>query len=947
MSERPRRLEADSVPTLAFAGALISMALGSLVLVGWVSGLYAQSVFVPGGLPMKANAALLLVLSGSALAIHVTSQRPRLVRVLALVVISVASATALEYATGIDLGIDQLLASDVVAPGAPYAGRMAIGAVVAFGAGGLALLMLGRTWQGWHPTLLGALVVAVIGWLGVLGYAYGADEITSIGSQTRIALPAAIGFVVMAASLIAADPRHGPMLLLRDPGLAGQVARRILPTAALVVPLSGWLRIELTQAGVFDERAGTAFRVILEVLVIGLVGFWTTSRVWRLERERAEAQRERDRVLETTEDLICATDADGRLTLVSPSWTRHLGYEPKELLGHTIAEFLHADDLEPASEAFRAGDGRMGEGIGHVNRVRARDGTHRWVEWNSSGDPETGQIYASGRDVTEHHRAELEMRRLAMAIEQSGDAVFITDASGRIEYVNPAFEQVSGYARDEVLGQNPRILKSGAQGPAFYAAMWAALSRGDPFVGDLTNRHKDGTLFQEEAVISPVRDQYNRITSYVAVERNVTLQRALEAAAARTTRERALIAATLADLHPLATPAETAEAICRQVANLAAVASASVAYFTPEGPAAMLAFARTDGVGVPLKRLPSQRSKALRERAEAGPWVEAWVRRPSHPYAWLHTALGTEALAYAPVRHAGGVIGLLTVASPDVDAVERLTESLPALLEFAGFAGVLLGPAIASMTRVGTVRERIAQIIKTAAFRPVFQPIVDLATGERLGYEALTRFTSATAPDIVFADARAAGLESELELATLAAAISSAAGLPHGAWLSLNVSPTLVTGDDRLATLLRRSDRPLVLEVTEHIHVDDYVDFREAIDRLRPGVRVAVDDAGAGVANFSHIIELRPAFVKVDIGLVRGIDTDLSRQALMVGLLHFADKSASQTIAEGLETDAELAMLRELGVPLAQGYLLGRPAPVADWAGALERRPYPGTDVTR
>jgi EAL domain-containing protein (putative c-di-GMP-specific phosphodiesterase class I) len=188
------------------------------------------------------------------------------------------------------------------------------------------------------------------------------------------------------------------------------------------------------------------------------------------------------------------------------------------------------------------------------------------------------------------------------------------------------------------------------------------------------------------------------------------------------------------------------------------------------------------------------------------------------------------------------------------------------------------------------------------------------------------------APDLVFAEARAAGLEAELEMATLAASIKAAVGLPPGAWLSFNVSPSLVIGEGHLAGLLRTVDRPLVLEVTEHIGIAEYGALRAAIGLLRPEVRVAVDDAGSGVASFGHIVERRPAFVKVDNGLVRGIDTDLGRQALMVGRLHFASSSASQTIAEGVETEAELAMLRALGMPLAQGYLLGRPAPVDMWA---------------
>jgi diguanylate cyclase (GGDEF)-like protein len=198
------------------------------------------------------------------------------------------------------------------------------------------------------------------------------------------------------------------------------------------------------------------------------------------------------------------------------------------------------------------------------------------------------------------------------------------------------------------------------------------------------------------------------------------------------------------------------------------------------------------------------------------------------------------------------------------------------------------------------------------------------------------RFSSGTAPDLVFADARTAGLEAELELATLAASISAAAALPQGAWLSLNVSPNLVTADEGLGELLRRSNRPVVLEVTEHVAIPDYAALRAAIGRLRPEVRVAVDDAGSGVANFSHIVELRPAFVKLDVGLIRGVDTDLTRQALVVGLLRFASESASQTIAEGVETEGELATLRKLGVPLVQGYLVGRPAPVAEWVARAD-----------
>ena len=528
-------------------------------------------------------------------------------------------------------------------------------------------------------------------------------------------------------------------------------------------------------------------------------------------------------------------------------------------------------------------------------------------------------------------RGEAERRRLAVAVEQSADAVVITDVAARIEYVNPAFERSTGYTLDEVLGQNPRILKSGEHGQAFYAAMWATLSSGTSFVGDLTNRRKDGSLFQEEAVISPIHDDAGTITSFVAVKRDVTRERALEAAHERMTRERAMIAGTLADLPVLPTATATAEAVCRQVVALSGFATASLAYFTLEGPAMPLAFLRADGAPVKLRRIPFQRSRILRERAEEGPWVEAWVRRPWHPYDRLHHEIGTKALAYAPVRQGSRLIGIMTVTSAELAAVALLTESLPALLEFAGFAGALVGPAVADLTETGRAHERIAEVIRTGAFSPVFQPIVDLGTGAYAGFEALTRFASGTTPDLVFADARATGLEVELELATLKKAVAAASGLPSTAWLSLNVSPDLLAMDRQLADVLRRSDRPVVLEVTEHVPVGDYAVLRAAIGRLGSGVRLAVDDAGAGMANLAHIVELRPAFVKLDMRIVHGIDADRTRQAMVLGLLHFASESQSQTIAEGVETEGELATLRELGVPLAQGFLLARPAPVDEW----------------
>jgi PAS domain S-box-containing protein len=538
----------------------------------------------------------------------------------------------------------------------------------------------------------------------------------------------------------------------------------------------------------------------------------------------------------------------------------------------------------------------------------------------------------SVRDVTTRHRAEAEMRRLSTAIEQSADGILIADAEGRIEYVNPAFERVSGYAREEVIGQNPRILKSGVQEPAFYEAMWATLTNGRSFVGDLTNRRKDGSLFQEQAVISPIVDVGGKVTSYVAVNHDMTRERELEAASMRLARERTQITDSLAGLQASPSPEATAEAICRKVVRLAGVASAGLYLFSLEGPIMPLAFVLVDGKAVLLRPLPARRSEYLRERAEGGPWVEAWVHRPWHPYERLFREMGVRAVSYAPVRHGGDLVGLLTITSSDEDAISRSTEFLPALLEFAAVAGVLVGPAVVGLTEAGNVRRRITGIIRDAQFHPVFQPIVDLESRETVGFEALTRFDSGQRPDLCFADARAVDLGLELELATLRAAMAAARALPAGRWLSLNISPRLLLDTERVNAVLWPSERPIFLEITEHEIIDDYGAVSAAIRALGHDVRLAVDDAGAGIANFSHIVELRPNLVKLDMGLVRDVNSDLGRQALVVGLRHFARQAGCRLLAEGIETEQEAGTMGQLAVELGQGYLFGRPEPAETWA---------------
>lgn len=243
-------------------------------------------------------------------------------------------------------------------------------------------------------------------------------------------------------------------------------------------------------------------------------------------------------------------------------------------------------------------------------------------------------------------------------------------------------------------------------------------------------------------------------------------------------------------------------------------------------------------------------------------------------------------------------------------------------------------PIRVARERLAEARQAIDLTIADRRFRPVFQPVVDLSSGDVVGFEALTRFDDGSRPNEVFASANECGLGMELEAATLEAALEAARQLPSNAWLSLNVSPSFLCEVETLQGALSGSSRAIVLEITEHEVIGAYGPCREALARLGPKVRLAVDDAGAGIANFNHLVELRPHFVKIDASLVRGLDTDSGRAAVVVGLAHFAAAGGCRVIAEGIETDAERATVAGLGVGLGQGYLLGRPAAAESWSAS-------------
>lgn len=233
------------------------------------------------------------------------------------------------------------------------------------------------------------------------------------------------------------------------------------------------------------------------------------------------------------------------------------------------------------------------------------------------------------------------------------------------------------------------------------------------------------------------------------------------------------------------------------------------------------------------------------------------------------------------------------------------------------------------------LRERVDAvqgIIDSGDLTVHYQPLWRIGQQRPVGFECLSRFPREPymTPDKWFAEAANLGLDAALEIVAITQAITVLPHLPADMYLAINVSPNTVLSGGLDTVLANVPASQVVLEITEHALVDDYDRLIEALSVFRRrGIKLAVDDAGAGYSCLQHILQLRPDLIKLDMVLTRDIDSDPARKALAAALVAFAGETGSRIIAEGVETEAELATLQSIGVAKAQGYLLGRPMPFA------------------
>jgi DNA-binding NarL/FixJ family response regulator/EAL domain-containing protein (putative c-di-GMP-specific phosphodiesterase class I) len=311
----------------------------------------------------------------------------------------------------------------------------------------------------------------------------------------------------------------------------------------------------------------------------------------------------------------------------------------------------------------------------------------------------------------------------------------------------------------------------------------------------------------------------------------------------------------------------------------------------------------------------------------------------------MHNSPETNILAVSPHQETDAVLAMRGAGAIGylVPGSSEITRQIHAAARGEATLAPEVTKAVVDELVVGLERERdeaeerrretesIRSIIAgEEGLRMIFQPIVELDGGRMFGVEALARFDlqPKRTPDVWFHRAAMLGLGVDLELVTVRAAVSQLGELPSDAVLCINVSPGTIASP-RLAETLGSAASRIVLELTEHAPVDAYGPLLSALGPLRSaGLRMAVDDAGAGFSSLRHILQLEPALIKLDITLCRSIDSDPRRRALADLLSVFAKEIGADLVAEGIETQPELDTLRSFDVRYGQGHLLAKAGPI-------------------
>jgi diguanylate cyclase (GGDEF)-like protein/PAS domain S-box-containing protein len=670
-------------------------------------------------------------------------------------------------------------------------------------------------------------------------------------------------------------------------------------------------------------------------------------------------------------DWLWEMDADLRFIYFSARFIETIGIDPAHLLGKTRHElFAPGEVVDPNGSDHLALLEQHLPFKGFEYRMLLPSGAMPYV--SISGKPlfdASGNFKGYrgvGHDISQRKQAEEQLRQAATVFEHAIEGIVITDLNGNILDVNAAFTAITGYERHDVLGQNPRMLSSGRQGPEFYAAMWAALADDGLWSGELWNQRKDGTLYLEMLTITSVPDPQNKVSHFVGMFHDITTlkeqQRRLEHFAHYDALTQLPNRVLLAD--------RLQQAISQADRRQSGIA---VVYLDLDGFKAINDLHGHSCGDTLLIELAARMKHALRDvdtlaRLGGDEFVAVLLDFKDHAESTpiLNRLLQ---LTASPVRineeevcvsASLGVTFFPQNEAMDADQLLRQADQAMYVAKQSGKNRYHIFDADQDRAIRGRHEslERIREALEKEEFVLYYQPKINMRSAAVVGAEALIRWQH---PELgLLPPSQFLPLVQDHELITpIGDWVIESALRQMESWqaqgLSLSVSVNVAGRQmqasdflDKLRVALQRHPgvaHMLDLEVLESSALDDIARISGLMAACKDmGVGFDLDDFGTGYSSLTYLKRLPAQTLKIDQSFVRDMLEDPDDLAILDGIIGLAESFQRSTIAEGVETDAHIQMLLRLGCDLGQGYAIARPMPAMDIPAWVAGRQAPTTE---
>ncbi|MDZ4202224.1 MAG: EAL domain-containing protein [Gallionella sp.] len=690
----------------------------------------------------------------------------------------------------------------------------------------------------------------------------------------------------------------------------------------------------------------------------------------RLEHSLAEAGVQLRTLINAMPDIVCFKDGEGRWLEANDFDLKLFQLEGVDYRGKTDSELAEYQDFYRAAflscESSDEAAWRAGVMVRDEEVIPRPDGGAMVFDiikvplFNVDGSRKG--LVVVGRDITERKRAEERLVLASRVFDTTGEAIMVTDVEANIVAINPAFTRITGYSEAEVLGQNPRLLKSGRQGAEFYADFWRGLVDGGEWKGELWNQRKNGDIYPQWSTVSAIRNETGETVRYVSVFSDMTdIQRAqqrveqlawrdpltglanramflrqVELALVEAKRDNHHADVLLLDIDHFKEINE-ARGLAAGDALLNAVAE-RLRPLLQEGD--LLARLDSDEFGVLLPRLRATREAAGHEALVVAEKLLAALR-------------GITELDGESIRVNASIGIVLLPELQEESAVEVLRQADMAMDKAKAEGGGRITFFEAAMGDTVKDRFRLASELRAALageeLRLYLQPQVN-AQGRQVAAEALVRWQHPSRglvpPGVFIPLAETSDLIVAIDRWMLSAVCRLLARLDsegRALRIAVNISPRHFQQANFVADVRHHLSASgadpthLVLEITEGLMIGDIADVVAKMTALSAlGIHFSIDDFGTGYSSLAYIKRLPIHELKIDRSFIQDVATDQNDAALVETIIAVARHLHLQVVAEGVETQAQADLLNAYGNIIHQGYLYGRPQPVEEWLQRLD-----------